>query len=368
MPRYALIHFNHTIRDGLVGWADMTTSAWKPNYGDMLVCSAILRQTNSHGGVMTPFGHTVAHPADLAIMRGSTYLHNNFDFDAAIKTIDSLQCPIACVGLGAQNPELDVSFLDNNKKAAVFVSKLVEKSKSISVRGNFSAEIVSRLGAKNVRVTGCPSLFYFGRPVEVGIPDLLRGDTRRIGISIHTGLKKDIFCRNPDLTFQRHAQVIGHAISNSLVTSIFEQGNAIEFLIANRRAAYPDRLKAASSLAAKIGLSSQVPIEQLVARFVSVLSIEEWLGKARDTDAGIGFRFHGNMVMLNQGIPCFYYVYDSRLAEFCEVYSLPYANVEDEFSDPVRRILDHDWSKVNGAIARCHDELQSFYLENGITV
>lgn len=368
MTRTALIHFNHTIRDGLVGWADMATSEWKPNYGDMLVCSSILRQTKTYDGVVIPFGHSISQPVDRAILRGSTYLHNNFNFDDAIKTIDSIKTPIICVGLGAQNPEFDITFLDANKKAAVFVSMLAEKSKSISVRGRFSAEIVSRLGAKDVRVTGCPSLFYFGRPPEIVIPDLLSTKNRRVGISIHTGLKRDIFCRNPELVFQRHGEVISHAISNSLVATIFEQGNAIEFLAANRQAPYSERREAAESIAKKIMLAGNVTADELIARFVSILSIEEWLGKARDTDAGVGFRFHGNMVMLSQGIPCFYFVYDSRLEEFCDVYSLPHEAVEVSFSDPIKKILDHDWPKANGAIARCYEELRTFYLENGIVL
>ena len=99
----------------------------------------------------------------------------------------------------------------------------------------------------------------------------------------------------------------------------------------------------------------------------SVKSLEEWLAKARDVDAIFGFRFHGNMACLLQGRPCFYYLYDSRLAEFCELYRLPGQNVREPFQDPVKRMLDHDWSATNELIARCFEETRAFYRENGLS-
>lgn len=42
--RTALVHFNHASDGNLTTWPDMRTSSWKPNYGDMLVCAAILRE------------------------------------------------------------------------------------------------------------------------------------------------------------------------------------------------------------------------------------------------------------------------------------------------------------------------------------
>lgn len=366
MTKTALIHFNHSMINGLVGWPDMRTSSWKPNYGDMLVCAAILNQVKLADYERVNFGYKVTTDVSAAIMRGSTYLSSEFDFEAAIKTIDSVDCNIACVGLGAQSPKLDITFLDNNPNAKTFIKKLEEKSKSISVRGNFSAAVVARLGAKNIRVTGCPSAFYFCRQNPVEVQETLKIPFRRLGISIHSGLGNPIYCRDPRLTKLLHGKVIRHAVENSSSVQLFEQGVAEEFLLTDRSEDFSKRKAAAASFLKKVGLDGVYEPERIICYFSSVRSIEDWLGKGRELDAAIGFRFHGNMVALNQGVPCFYYVYDSRLQEFCELYSLPFQLVENDWIDPIKDMLDHDWVQANAAISRCKNELVSFYEENGV--
>lgn len=89
----------------------MRTSSWKPNYGDMLVCAALLRQVELDDTVRVGFPRTLEQPVSRALIRGSTYLHNRFDFEGASQTLDSIDAPLTIVGLGAQNFESDVSFL-----------------------------------------------------------------------------------------------------------------------------------------------------------------------------------------------------------------------------------------------------------------
>lgn len=363
----ALVHFNHRDSGTLTTWPDMRTSSWKPNYGDMLVCASVIRELKLKETTRVGFGGTVSQPITRAIVRGSTYLHNQFDYDAANKTLDSIDVPLAIVGLGAQNPVQDPKFLDDNNGARDFIARLNEKSASISVRGNFTAEIVRRLGGKNIRVTGCPSLFYLGQPPQVEVPEMLMQPDRMIGISIHSDLRRNLFCSSPEMAKQKHAQAFIWALSNAGNASIFEQGVLQEYDVADRSLPLKERLEAATKILDRIKATDLIRPEWLVAHMVSVKSIEEWLAKARDLDAVIGFRFHGNMVALLQGRPCYYYVYDSRLKEFCDLYGLPYQDVTDDWTDPVRMIADHDWSEANSRMAGCFAELRAFYAENGFT-
>jgi len=368
MKNVALVHFNHQTTNGLIGWPNFRVSKWKPNYGDMLVCSAIIRQIGkTDKNIRVAFGNELTDDVDVAIIRGSTYLHHNFDFEAAIKTIDSINdTPLAIVGLGAQHPTKDVTFLDNQPKAIEFIKKISEKSKSISVRGEFTADILQRHGAKNLRITGCPSMFYSLECPEVSVPTLLSSHQRRIGVSLHTGLIQNIFCRAPKEARELHGQVINFAIRNSSSTFLYEQGVELEFNVADKDLEYSERINSANEIIKRINAERFLYPEDLTARMVSVRSIEEWLAKARDQDCIIGFRFHGNMIALLQGIPCLYYTYDSRLEEFCEIYKLPCIDVASDWVDPIKTMLDFDWSKTNNAIAKCYEEIKSFYTENNV--
>lgn len=362
-----LVHFNHQDNNNLTSWPDMRTSSWKPNYGDMLVCAAIVRQLEfTLAGRVAFGGESRSHP-DRAIIRGSTYLHNRFDFDAANKTLDSLDVPMAIIGLGAQNPVQELTFLDGNAGARDFIARLNERSESISVRGQFTADIVERLGGRNVRITGCPSLFYSLSAPRIAVPELLSHPQRRLGVSIHSGLMRNIFCHAPEEARARHTDAIAWCLANGSNVSLFEQGVPLEYDIAADDLSFAERKSAAQSVLERIDAGDRVSALDLMARMVSVKSIEEWLAKARDTDAIIGFRFHGNMVALLQGKPCFYYTYDSRLKEFCDLYNLPHRDVTAPFEDPVACMMDHDWDDTNARISRLLGEVGAFYRENGFS-
>ncbi|SLN68959.1 polysaccharide pyruvyl transferase family protein [Roseisalinus antarcticus] len=365
----ALVHFNHKMVDGKVAWNDLGTTDFRPNYGDMLVCAALLQHLGpaaaEAGETRMMFGQP-ARPADVALVRGSTYVHKNFDYRKAMKTLEGFDCPIAIIGLGAQSQQNDPTFLDDNADARDFVACLNERSKSISVRGAFTAEVLTRLGAQNIRVTGCPSLFYSCAVPSVTLPGLLDTPERRLGVSLHTGLRGSIYCRDPAKAREKHVQALVHAIEGSSKAGFFEQGVKLEFDLADHRLPFEARMAAAREVLAHIGGEGALSPEQVIAHTVSVRSIDDWLSKVRDVDAMVGFRFHGNMVGLLQGLPCYYWTYDSRLKEFCELYKLPYSDVAEEWVDPVRAMLDHDWDAANAAFATCHAELKACYAENGI--
>jgi polysaccharide pyruvyl transferase WcaK-like protein len=154
------------------------------------------------------------------------------------------------------------------------------------------------------------------------------------------------------------------AIENAANVSFFEQGVLLEYDVADHDLPYEERRAAALEVIKRIDAENTIKPERLMAHMVSVKSIEEWLAKARDLDAIIGFRFHGNMVALLQGKPCYYYVYDSRLTEFCKLYGLPYQDVTEDWRDPAQAMIDHDWDSANARMSGCFDEIKAFYAEN----
>ena len=369
----AYIHFNHDVINGLIGWSDIRNSSWDINYGDMLVCASIVRQVSDCGNLIDgdyrcEFGGTLPKQADRAIIRGSTYLHHEFDYDTANKTIDSIISPLAIVGLGAQSPALDISFLDNNNGARDFIARLNEKSASISVRGDFSACIVERLGGKNIRITGCPSLFYSLKVPKVNIPEMLHRPERTLGISIHTELMDNMYCNSPEVAKKLHGALISFGLNNSLKLSIFEQGVLNEFNVADRNLLFADRFSSAQRIIKDIDTEGSLTEYQLMACLVSVATIDEWIAKARDLDAMIGFRFHGNMMALLHGKPAYYYYYDSRIEEFCNVYKLPGQDVNSSWKSPIVEMQEHDWDATNTCIQNCFKELNCFYHENNFNV
>lgn len=362
-----LVHFNHTTRHGKVGWPDPRTAGWWPNYGDMLVCAALLRMVWTGTVLRVNFGDPKPVRGQRALIRGSTYLHGQFDFAGACRTLDQIDAPLVMLGLGAQHPVADPRFLDGHAGARDFIARLNERGTSISVRGAFTAEVVARLGGRNIRVTGCPSLFYSRSRPEIRPPEMLQRPERRLGLSLHSGLTANIYCRSPAEALRRHGEAIGFALRHASAVSLFEQGVPREYDVADRALGFGARVAAAEAVSARIGgAAAGLTPYDLIARLVSVKSIEDWLARAADLDAVFGFRFHGNMVALLQGLPCLHYVYDSRIAEFCTLYGLPAQDVSEPFRDPVAAMLAHDWGQTNRRIAGAWEEMQAFLAENGL--
>ena len=87
----------------------------------------------------------------------------------------------------------------------------------------------------------------------------------------------------------------------------------------------------------------------------------------RGKDLVLGYRLHGNLMALANGVPSVYFVYDSRTAEFCETFSIPsydvYADKEfvlEEYWDQAR------FERFNRTYHMRYRDMRDFLDENGI--
>ena len=160
---------------------------------------------------------------------------------------------------------------------------------------------------------------------------------RRLGVSLHAGLHRSRFCHNVGALLRKHDP--GDRVRPRLLgeVALFEQGVLREYVVGDAERPMAERLEAASKILARFPDGHRVQPADLVDHLVSVRSAGSGSRRPRGLDAMIGFRFHGNMVALTQGVPCFYYVYDSRITEFCRLYRLPHLAVEDPWVGPGRR-------------------------------
>jgi hypothetical protein len=96
--------------------------------------------------------------------------------------------------------------------------------------------------------------------------------------------------------------------------------------------------------------------------------IDEW---AADVGAGIdvmvGFRLHGNVIALHQGIPAIFFTYDSRIRELSSLFAVPAIEVEDYQPINLARLLEEaDFSRVESLYQQNYAEYHRFLSENGL--
>ena len=82
----------------------------------------------------------------------------------------------------------------------------------------------------------------------------------------------------------------------------------------------------------------------------------------------LGFRLHGNLMALSNGVPSVYFIYDSRTAEFADTFKIPNYNV---YSDKAFELEDY-WDqslfdRYNRAWFHNYRAMSEFLSENGIS-
>jgi hypothetical protein len=233
-----------------------------------------------------------------------------------------------------------------------FIDLLAERSTSIGVRGEFTAQALDRLGVSNVDVIGCPSIFMWNdRRFVVQRPPV---EGRRIRAAVHftpQGYHRDAIAHL--LSF-----AVGHAdcyVAQSETELLFDDESraALTFFLGY----YNDGTYTADELGAWL--------REHVRWFFDV---ESWVAGMRPYDFSLGSRFHGNMAAILAGVPALNLVFDSRTRELCEHMALPYRFLKDFDGSATMEALYEaaDYTVFNSVFARRYDEYRCFLEKNGL--
>lgn len=298
------------------------------NFGDFLVCDATLRLLNYDFSENVQFNVWQKEKAELErlkelydciIIRGSTYLWEGYDLGGAADFIEFMDKPVLIFGLGAQAPSF--KNIELEKGTIRFLKVISERAVSIGVRGQFTAEQIERHGINNVQVLGCPT---FMRKHDV--PTIKHGDElERIGITL-TRQAKGIYGNNEEHIRLVHNQLLENAARLSNQSFLISQGEKEEYLISQREEgadqAVDDILK---YLHFDQNDKRTKPVRDLyLKRTVAFSNMKDWEAFSKSLDFILGFRLHGNIVALHQGVPAVFITCDSRVQEIVDFWNLPY--------------------------------------------
>ncbi|OYW84954.1 MAG: hypothetical protein B7Z22_09530, partial [Hyphomonas sp. 32-62-5] len=96
---------------------------------------------------------------DALVIPAANWLSPHVDFSHLADLVEKLTIPVVLIGLGAQ--DADYSGEINIPEGTIrFARAVAERSASISVRGEYTRQILKGLSIENVTVTGCPSLYH----------------------------------------------------------------------------------------------------------------------------------------------------------------------------------------------------------------
>jgi polysaccharide pyruvyl transferase WcaK-like protein len=95
--------------------------------------------------------------------------------------------------------------------------------------------------------------------------------------------------------------------------------------------------------------------------------VAEYDAIARAQDLVLGFRLHGNLIALSNGVPSVYFTYDSRTTEFVDTFNIPAFDIYG--GKPF--VLEEYWrqdlfERFNRTYYHRYRDMQLFLDENGL--
>jgi Polysaccharide pyruvyl transferase len=301
---------------------------------------------------------------DYVFLRGSNYIHQHMDWENAEAVLERLRIPVLAFGVGAQAPAQGKLQLPPSGRR---IWQLIgERSTTLGVRGDYTAEVLWEIGVRNVRVVGCPTAFRSNDPeMRIDLPPL--ESVKRVGLTVRREVSADY---SPDirLYLSRHRDFI-KAMAGRFDIALMMQGEVEEKKLLwgtpeQKREAW-ESLKANPWFGEWFFDSEIERLYETKLFYSDVVADYERL--VREKELVLGYRLHGNLMALANRVPSIYFVYDSRTAEFCETLAIPSYNVysEKEFS------LEEYWDQAlferfNRAYYARYRDMRDFLDENGI--
>ena len=301
---------------------------------------------------------------DYVLLRGSNYIHGEMEWHDTATVLKKLGLPVLAFGIGAQAPVKGRMELSASTREVLQV--MADLSTSIGVRGAFSAEVLSDLGINNVRIVGCPTAFR-GLDPHLGVKLGPLADIDKVGVTLRREVSPT-YAQNIEryLTFQRD---LVKSLARRFDTVLMAQGEVEEKKLVF--GTHTQKEEAFSSLRANAWASKWYlddEIERLYRErlFYSDV-VADYESLVRQQDLVLGYRLHGNLMALANGVPSIYFTYDSRTAEFAETYKIPSFDV---FQDGAF-VLEDYWEQwrfdaFNAAWRNVYDETRRFLVENNI--
>ena len=233
-------------------------------------------------------------------------------FSKRLRRLLECKTQITLIGLGAQaNKELNTpkKLVKAIPKSKIrLFEEIADRSVSIGVRGEFTADCLKCMGIHNYQVIGCPS-FYSSVLSNDNVMALAK--IRKISINITGGGKCD----------------------HKLLELIFKYGVNSKLILQGKwdMAEVSHEGKKMTTQMLERGLPNISIKRSLLENywkknaqiFFDLNEWKEYIQKEKFTFS-LGTRLHGNMIHFLMGVPALWITHDSRTQEIAELLKLPY--------------------------------------------
>jgi len=264
--------------------------------------------------------------------------------------IEGLTVPVTILSIGMQAEVGEEARPHPGVDDAVrrFVSAVLDRSPSIGVRGELTADYLRRLGFRDVEVIGCPSMFLHGPDVRVEKRTETLDRTARVSFSVTPRVGE-------------MAPVIGRHVGRFRNLRYVPQDHETLGLMlwGTALADFPE--------------PSPLPFHPSHALFRDdrarfFVDPEPWIAYERTMDFAFGDRIHGNVAAVLAGTPALLLAHDTRTLELARHHGIPYRMVTDvaPHEDATHFYEQADYSAFNAGHPERWRHFESYLHRQGL--
>lgn len=302
---------------------------------------------------------------DCVVVRASNFVHNSqpgvTTWGDAAEMLERIKLPIYAVGVGAQAADDTVYRLEGPNLH--FWSLVAERSKIVGVRGEYTRQVLEASGIHNVEIVGCPSMFrQRKRDLQVALPE----DLRRVAFS----LRREVA---PTYSSNRHRYL---RLQRSLLMKTAEEFDAtVTFHGEVPERAYfyghTEKMKEAREGFLKNGWWTEAiaaKMEAIYRNSFFFTEVEKYDEFIRTQQFAFGYRVHGILPALANGVAAAAVRYDSRSSELADTHDIPSFSAADIEKRSLREAFSElDFSRFNAGFQQRYDTMKRVLVENGIS-
>ncbi|WCE39358.1 polysaccharide pyruvyl transferase family protein [Brevibacterium sp. BDJS002] len=344
----------------------LRTRALAENAGNLLFSQSVYRSLATSGSEITPDGfrsHRKGQSAEYA-----AWVNENFDqfviplanafrpgfqkyLQRLTALISRLDIPVVVVGVGSQH-KLDGSALADDPIAGdvqKFMAAVLERSSSVGVRGEYTADYLAGLGFDDnvVDIIGCPSLFMNGSTPTVNRPGSGLQPDSQIAMTVSPYVKpmKPIVDR--------------HTRKYSNLVYVPQNHKDLAMMVWGDNRTNPKDLRNPTHTGHALYREDRM-------RFP--LDPRTWVDFLRNQEFVFGTRIHGSVAGILAGTPTFLLTHDSRTLELAEYHKIPHAGFKELAKDIDAADLYEraDYSDFEAHVPEVLARYSSFLEKNGL--
>lgn len=240
------------------------------------------------------------------------------------------------VGVHSRTESTDINLHPDTVK----LLRTISERAILGVRGEYSAAVLEKKGIINLKLIGCPSLYYGMNPdFRVDKPEFREDMRACCNFRTFYGNLSPQECQF--LTFAANRKMAFVEQTQQPLTLLNCQNNEPQF-------AYFDAW-------------------QQEHRHV-FFEVEPWVDWLKQFDFSLGSRFHGNVLALMNGVPALTMVIDGRMQELTRLFRLPTLAMKDFSLDkPLAYYYDlADFSEFNRVYSQRLAAFRDFLRRNGL--